>query len=245
MVINQKVSVPVGASGTTLTPLSVPVSCVQGIDPISLDLLAREGIVALRRAKRRNMERLTLACGGMAMNSFDDLDPECLGFAGVVYEHVLVSVVGEGGSVCCRSCHVVVCQGEEKYTFVEELINPRSVTILVKGRTTYCLLLFLPSSNSSPPPLPLALFPPSSYIGPNKHTITQIKDAIHDGLRAVKNAVEDKCVVPGAGAFEVAAHAALTAADFMNTIPGRAKFGVKVGDVLLVVELYNHSDVGS
>ena len=29
----------------------------QGIDPISLDMLAREGIVALRRAKRRNMER--------------------------------------------------------------------------------------------------------------------------------------------------------------------------------------------
>merc|ERR1711907_634227 len=31
-------------------------------------------IIALRRAKRRNMERVTLACGGMAMNSVDDLD---------------------------------------------------------------------------------------------------------------------------------------------------------------------------
>ena len=29
----------------------------KGIDPISLDALAREGIIALRRAKRRNMER--------------------------------------------------------------------------------------------------------------------------------------------------------------------------------------------
>ena len=36
----------------------------KGIDPISLDLLAKEGILALRRAKRRNMERLALACGG-------------------------------------------------------------------------------------------------------------------------------------------------------------------------------------
>ena len=27
--------------------------------------------------------------------------------------------------------------------------------------------------------------------GPNKHTILQIKDAVHDGLRAVKNAIED------------------------------------------------------
>lgn len=35
------------------------------------------------------------------------------------------------------------------------------------------------------------------HIGPNKHSITQIKDAIHDGLRAVKNAIEDGmiCVV--------------------------------------------------
>ena len=27
--------------------------------------------------------------------------------------------------------------------------------------------------------------------GPNKHTLTQIKDAIRDGLRAVKNGIED------------------------------------------------------
>jgi T-complex protein 1 subunit zeta len=30
-------------------------------------VLAKDGILALRRAKRRNMERLTLACGGEAM----------------------------------------------------------------------------------------------------------------------------------------------------------------------------------
>lgn len=35
----------------------------KGIDPISLDILAKNGILALRRAKRRNMERLSL---GMA-----------------------------------------------------------------------------------------------------------------------------------------------------------------------------------
>ena len=58
---------------------------------MSLDMLAKEGIVALRRAKRRNMERLALACGGMAMNSVDDMDESCLGYAGLVYEHVLVS----------------------------------------------------------------------------------------------------------------------------------------------------------
>merc|ERR1719191_645858 len=81
----------------------------KGIDPLSLDMLAKAGIVALRRAKRRNMERLTLACGGQAMNSVDELTPDCLGQAGLVYEHIL---------------------GESKFTFVEKCANPKSVTIM-------------------------------------------------------------------------------------------------------------------
>lgn len=64
---------------------------LQGIDPMSLDAFAKEGIIALRRAKRRNMERSTLACGGTAMNSVEDLQEGHLGYAGYVYEHVLVS----------------------------------------------------------------------------------------------------------------------------------------------------------
>lgn len=34
-----------------------------------------------------------------------------------------------------------------------------------------------------------------NYVGPNDHTIAQIKDAVRDGLRAVKNTVEDESVV--------------------------------------------------
>lgn len=153
----------------------------KGIDPFSLDMLAKEGIVALRRAKRRNMERLVLVCGGLAMNSFDDLTAECLGHAGVVYEHVL---------------------GEEKFTFVEDVSNAKSVTILIKG--------------------------------PNKHTITMIKDAVRDGLRAVKNAIEDDCIVPGAGAFEIAVCDALDS--FKNTVASRARLGVKAfSDALMII----------
>jgi T-complex protein 1 subunit zeta len=33
----------------------------KGIDPLSLDILAKNGILALRRAKRRNMERYQLS----------------------------------------------------------------------------------------------------------------------------------------------------------------------------------------
>ncbi|KAH7388270.1 hypothetical protein KP509_16G067100 [Ceratopteris richardii] len=154
----------------------------KGIDPISLDLLAREGIVGLRRAKRRNMERLVLACGGEAVNSVEDLTPDVLGWAGLVYEHVL---------------------GEEKYTFVEEVKNPHSCTILIKG--------------------------------PNDHTIAQIKDAVRDGLRAVKNTLEDESVVLGAGAFEVAARQHLVN-EVKKTVKGRAQLGVEAfADALLVI----------
>ena len=159
----------------------------KGIDPGSLGLLAQHNIIALRRAKKRNMERITLACGGYTVNSTDELVwppkallpsrsdqackhhwrlcfctlasvcacvqvPEALGYAGSVYEHTL---------------------GEEKYTFVEDVKNPKSCTVLIKG--------------------------------PNDHTIAQIKDAIRDGLRAVLNTLQDGKVVAGAGAFEVAA----------------------------------------
>eukprot|EP00051_Salpingoeca_urceolata_P026411 m.477209 g.477209 ORF g.477209 m.477209 type:complete len:535 (-) comp20776_c0_seq1:80-1684(-) len=91
----------------------------KGIDPFSLDMLAKEGILALRRAKRRNMERLTLACGGTALNSVDDLEESSLGFAGLVYEHTL---------------------GEQKFTFVEEVKNPESVTVLIKGPNRHTIV---------------------------------------------------------------------------------------------------------
>ncbi len=74
------------------SPLSPPQVCPEGsnksfivinqkgIDPISLDILQKAGIVGIRRAKRRNMERLTRACGGFPINSVDDMKEESLGF---------------------------------------------------------------------------------------------------------------------------------------------------------------------
>lgn len=163
----------------------------KGIDPMSLDVLAKHNILALRRAKRRNMERLQLCCGGVAQNSVDDLSPEVLGYAGLVYEHTL---------------------GEEKYTFVEETRDPRSVTLLVKG--------------------------------PNAHTINQITDAVRDGLRSVKNAVEDGALVPGAGAFEVAAQAHLLDT-VRRSAKGRAKLGVEAfANALMVIPKTLASNAG-
>lgn len=155
----------------------------KGIDPLSLDVLVKNGIFALRRAKRRNMERLQLICGGTAQNSCDDLTPDVLGWAGHVYEHQL---------------------GEEKYTFIEEVKEPKSVTLLIKG--------------------------------PNSHTISQIKDAVRDGLRSVYNMIVDGSVVPGGGAFQVACAQRLNGDEFRRQVKGKAKYGVSAfADSLLVI----------
>ncbi len=106
---------------------------------------------------------------------------ENLGHAGVVYEHVL---------------------GEDKFTFVEDVQNPKSVTILIKG--------------------------------PNAHTLGQINDAVRDGLRAVKNALEDAHLIPGAGAFQLCLHQHLM--KYKDTVKGKAKMGVQVfAESLLVI----------
>lgn len=44
-------------------------------------MLAKENILGLRRAKRRNMERLMLSVGGRALNSVDEMKVEDLGYA--------------------------------------------------------------------------------------------------------------------------------------------------------------------
>lgn len=154
----------------------------KGIDPPSLEILARAGIVGIRRMKRRNAERIPLACGGRSLNSLDDITEDDLGWADSVYEQTL---------------------GEDKYTFIEGVKNPQSCTILIKG--------------------------------PNDYSIAQTKDSIRDGLRAVKNTIEDKAVVPGAGAFEVAAHNHLV--DWAKTeVSGKIKLGVFCfAEALLVV----------
>ncbi|CAJ1953866.1 unnamed protein product [Cylindrotheca closterium] len=154
----------------------------KGVDPLSLDIFAKEGILCLRRAKRRNMERLTLACGGSPIHSLQDMEESQLGYAGKVSQVTL---------------------GEDKYTFVEECANAKSCTLLLQG--------------------------------PNDHAIAQSKDAVKDGLRALKNALEDKAVIPGAGAFEIAASLHLMR-KVLPTVKGKSKLGIQAfADALLIL----------
>uniref|UniRef100_A0A667GWG3 Chaperonin containing TCP1 subunit 6B n=1 Tax=Lynx canadensis TaxID=61383 RepID=A0A667GWG3_LYNCA len=69
----------------------------------------------------------------------------------------------------------------------------------------------------------------------NPHSVTLlVKGPNKDGLRAVKNAIDDGCVVPGAGAVEVAMAEALI--KYKPSVKGRAQLGVRAfADALLII----------
>ena len=69
----------------------------------------------MHRAKSK-VEKLTLTCGGVALNSFDNLNPGCLGHA-----------------------ELVMTTHWEK-TCSPLLRNATSVTLLVKGKNKYTLM---------------------------------------------------------------------------------------------------------
>jgi thermosome len=88
------------------------VFCQKGIDDMAQHFLAKEGILAARRIKQSDMEKLARATGGRIVTDLDDLTPQDLGKAGLVEERKI---------------------GEDKMIFVEECTNPRSVAILIRA----------------------------------------------------------------------------------------------------------------
>jgi len=90
--------------------------CQKGIDDLAQHYLAKSGIVAVRRVKKSDMEKLSRATGGRIASSLEELKPEDLGNAGQVQERKISG---------------------ESMTFVERCKNPKSVTIFVRGGTDH------------------------------------------------------------------------------------------------------------
>jgi thermosome len=86
--------------------------CQKGIDDMAQYLLAKEGILAVRRAKESDMEKLSRATAGKVITNLDDLKPEDLGYAELVEERKI---------------------GDDKMLFVEGCKNPKSVSILIRA----------------------------------------------------------------------------------------------------------------
>jgi thermosome len=88
------------------------VICQKGIDDMAQHFLARKGVLAVRRAKKSDMEKLAKATGGKIVTKLDDINPADLGYAALVEERRI---------------------GDDKMTFVEGCKNPQAVTILIRG----------------------------------------------------------------------------------------------------------------
>jgi len=91
------------------------VLCEKGLDDMVQHFLARKEILAIRRIKKSDMEKLAKATGGKIVTSLDAISSEDLGYANLVEERKI---------------------GDDKMTFVEGCKHPRAVTILIRGGTT-------------------------------------------------------------------------------------------------------------
>jgi thermosome len=88
------------------------VFCQKGIDDMAQHFLAKNGILAVRRAKQSDMEKLARATEGRIVSNLDDLKTSDLGKAGLVEERKV---------------------GDDKMVFVEKCEHPRSVSILIRA----------------------------------------------------------------------------------------------------------------
>lgn len=90
------------------------VLCEKGVDDMAQHFLARKGIMAVRRNKKSDMEKLAKATGAKIVTNLDALAADDLGYAALVEERKI---------------------GDDKMTFIEGCKHPKAVTILIRGGT--------------------------------------------------------------------------------------------------------------
>lgn len=92
------------------------VFCQKGIDEMAEHYLNRAGIVAYKRVKKSDMERLNKATGAKIVTDIEDLTPEVLGSAGHIYVKKIF---------------------DHELTFIEDCENPKATSIVLRGSTRY------------------------------------------------------------------------------------------------------------
>jgi len=90
------------------------VICEKGIDDVAQHFMAKKAILAVRRVKQSDMDKLTKATGGRILTNLEDVKSADLGQANLVEERKV---------------------SDDKMTFVEGCTNPKAVSILVRGGT--------------------------------------------------------------------------------------------------------------
>jgi thermosome len=92
--------------------------CQKGIDDAAQHLMGKAGIMAARRVKKSDMESLARATGASIVSNLNDLSKSDLGFAGRVEERKIAG---------------------DQMIFVEECLQPKAVTILIRGGTEHVI----------------------------------------------------------------------------------------------------------
>ena len=112
--LNQEESIIRGMTDKIVESGAKVVICQKGIDDMAQHFLSKKGIIAIRRAKKSDMEKLAKATGATIVTNLSTITSKDLGFAALVEERKI---------------------GEDKMTFIEGCKNPKSVTILIRGST--------------------------------------------------------------------------------------------------------------
>ncbi len=90
--------------------------CQKGIDDLAEHYLKKAGIMAYKRVKKSDMERIEKATGAKLVTDIEDLSEDKLGSAGRVYLNKLF---------------------DHELTFIEECENPKASSIVLRGSTRY------------------------------------------------------------------------------------------------------------
>ena len=92
--------------------------CEKGIDDLVQHYLANDGIYAVRRAKKEDLENMAKATGATVVTNLDDLSAKDLGYAETVEEKKIA---------------------DSQMTFVTGCKNPKAVSILIRGGTEHVI----------------------------------------------------------------------------------------------------------
>ncbi|MDG6242817.1 MAG: thermosome subunit alpha [Methanolobus sp.] len=94
------------------------VFCQKGIDDMAQHYLAKAGVFAIRRVKKSDMQKLARATGGKLITNVDEITDSDLGNADIVEEKKI---------------------GGDPMTFVTGCVNPKAVSILLRGGTEHVI----------------------------------------------------------------------------------------------------------
>ncbi|MCQ2977995.1 MAG: thermosome subunit [archaeon] len=90
--------------------------CQKGIDDVVQQYLSKAGIMAFKRVKKSDVNRIMKATGATLVTNIEDLTPETLGKAGYIHEEKVFDQI---------------------LTFIEDCEDPKASSILVRGSTRH------------------------------------------------------------------------------------------------------------